>query len=233
MKERPIIFSTPMVKAINAGNKWQTRRTSGLEQMNENPDRWIPVPGQRFIDDLGRLNQEFINIKNESVYAICPYGMPTAVLWVRETFSKYRGFAEDLLPNAPYIYKADEDECGQFPIIQDDVITYVNARESWKPSIHMPHAAARIFLKIFDMGVERLNAISEDDALNEGIRGVIDRDGVCGFVVVHFYYHTAKEAFSIVWENINGPGSWSHNPWVWKIKFTRIRHEKAIQEMSL
>ncbi len=97
----------------------------------------------------------------------------------------------------------------------------------WKPSIHMPRWASRITLEVTGVRVERLQDISEEDAIAEGVecweeRGYDDAQD--------FYrnYHTggdlftAKASYRTLWESINGPGSWERNDWVWVIEFKRI-----------
>ena len=87
-------------------------------------------------------------------------------------------------------------------------------QHGWKPSIHMPRWASRLTLEITDVRVERLNEISEEDAIAEGV----SVDGVGnpgGPMRVH------QRAFKILWNQINGPDSWAANPWVWAITFRR------------
>jgi hypothetical protein len=121
------------------------------------------------------------------------YGYPGDVLWVREKFIH--------VPNAiirPYYYAADQDEI-------------MLASYKWKPSIHMPRAAARFFLKITNLRIERLNDITEEDAVAEGYESDGDE--------------SAKIWFSMLWDKINGSGAWNANPWVWVIDFEwTIKH---------
>lgn len=148
------------------------------------------------------INKEFQKIdRNVS----CPYGNIGDVLWVRESWQIL------LFKDAPtkYLYKANP---------QHDAM-------KWKPSIHMPKAACRLFLRIKYVRVERLRDISEADALAEGIS-----------VNAHFYYDYMKnglgfysspiQSFFSLWESINGADSLQANPWVWVIEFERI--EKPI-----
>lgn len=141
---------------------------------------------------------------NSDILAYCPYGQPGDRLWVRETWN---GDRMDL------VYRATHD--GPPP------------GGKWHPSIFMPRWASRILLEITNVRVERLNDISEEDAINEGI--IKDSDGF--FIASdspeahHFLrqpHLTAKGAFHTLWESINGPGSWESNPWVWVIEFKRV-----------
>ena len=96
----------------------------------------------------------------------------------------------------------------------------------WKPSIHMPKEACRLFLQIKDIRVERLQDISEEDAKAEGIKYVIDKlTGYCGFDYINDGYNlmtTPFNGFRSLWKKINGFQSWDDNPWVWVIEFEKI-----------
>lgn len=123
----------------------------------------------------------------------CPYGQPDDRLWVRETWLQTNPFTEGGLHT--YGYRAT------------DAIEFPDA--VWKPSIHMPRVASRITLEINAVRLERLHDISEFDAQAEGV-------------------HTdpaspAYDAYADLWVQINGPGSWDLNPWVWVIEFKRIK----------
>lgn len=195
-KELPILFSTPMVQAILEGRKTQTRRIRGLEDINDAPDDW-----NLLMLDEGSLNGgpagfgALFNSKkyeNYTAFMKCPYGRPGDRLWVRETWAKVGHDEPPLIEG--YIYKADEEISGM----------------RWRPSIHMPKAAARIWLEVESVGVERLQAISWDDAVAEGCSGYRPEQ-----------YEPPME-FRDLWKRINGPESWEQNPWVWIVKFKRI-----------
>lgn len=134
-------------------------------------------------------------------YHRCPYGQPGDRLWVRETWQN--GLP---LPDGKSIphYRADRDQA------QLDAYT-----GNWRPSIFMPRWASRITLEIESVRVERLQEISEGDAYAEGIE-VVPED---------FYSQSgeaSRKAYKRLWESINGDKSWSLNPWVWKIPFSRV-----------
>lgn len=116
------------------------------------------------------------------------------------------------------IYAAD----GDFTWGDDD--GYEDGRSCWKPSIHMPKAASRILLEITDVRVERLNAISEEDATAEGVppAGSLLPDYPGTFLTPKGDFATAKVAFQRLWESIYGEESWKANPWVWVIEFKRV-----------
>ena len=148
--------------------------------------------------------------------ATCPHGEPGTVLWVRETWA---------LPSDTdgadmgYQYKAD----------------YSDGSEDWKwnPSIHMPFAAARIFLRIKSVRVERLQDINWDSAKAEGIQrfwmyGGVSVTGIPGLIYPKpNQTWTYAEAFIKLWQSINGYESWDANPWVWVVEFERISREEA------
>ena len=130
----------------------------------------------------------------------CPYGQPGDVLWVRETWRKM---------HHGYDFKAD------FP----DRINF-----KWKPSIHMPKEACRIFLRITNVRLERLQEISEQDAIAEGIERIPD---------AHWWKNYLEKplpgtsnpffSFKTLWQSINGEQLWNDNPWVWVIEFERVK----------
>jgi hypothetical protein len=195
-KERPILFSGPMVRAIIDGRKTQTRRI-----IKPQPPDWI--------DELhgGQLSKrapyELENHDNQIVgwgfqdergtYWRVPYGKPGDRLWVRETHCKYGG---------GFIYRADY---GDLTPISDGI------GGPWKPSIHMPRIASRITLEIIAVCVERLNDISRGDAMAEGR----PHSNLA-------YGQNPCDWFHELWESINGPESWAANPWVWVIEFKKV-----------
>lgn len=207
--ERPILFSAPMVRAILEGRKTQTRRV-----MKHQPQRVVvPGIGPMLAIQQPRGNDRWLwpNARNE-VVASCPYGVPGDRLWVRETFihepADYCREASVSIPCRPAltVYRADVED----------------PREGrWTPSIHMPRALSRIDLEVTGVRVERLQDISENDALAEGADGPHPAS----------WHPDAPEVgpesyrlgFRELWESINGAGSWEANPWVWVVEFRRIK----------
>jgi hypothetical protein len=201
MKIRPILFSTEMVQAILAGSKTQTRRTKGLD-VNPNKFDLLESTFPQFQFKAKRGTTEIL-VK-------CPYGKVGDVLWVRETT-----FDGSFDPHPPhYTYKADFS--AEFKLPEGD---------KWKPSIFMPKAAARIFLKITNIRVERLNDISKDDAEKEGVEQTIDlpfSKSWKNYMIEHSYWDNPIGSFMTLWQSINGEESWNENPYVWVIEFERI-----------
>ena len=177
MKERPILFSAPMVRAILDGTKTMTRRAvKGIALDWLRPNGFTP---------------EFVaNPENH----LCPYGIPGDRLWVRETF----GIDDE---DGSVLYFADPDtaQAAEHARVCED--RYPRRR----PSIHMPRRASRILLEITHVRVERLQDISHEDALAEGMP-----------------WDDSVHHFSRRWELINGAGSWDANPWVWVVEFQRV-----------
>jgi hypothetical protein len=140
-----------------------------------------------------------------------PYGQVGDVLWVRETYLNFNSVDET--PN--YIYKADHPNF------------HVNfaSGERWKPSIHMPKSACRIWLKITNVRVERLQKISEQDAMIEGVE-ILNVPAWKDYIDSFGYCESAYESFKTLWQSINSEESWNDNPWVWVIEFEQVNIDK-------
>lgn len=198
-KERPILFSDQMVRAILDGRKTQTRRVikgRGLWSIEDADDysnrKW---PG--FEDEYGTWCD-----------MPCPYGAVGDRLWVRETWLCVTGEPGPITCS----YRADHGKT-EFAGL-------------WKPSIHMPRWASRITLEITGVRVERLNEISHHDAMQEGLIEWTDPPRVSslhyGLSCADVWETNAPAAFKRLWESINGAGSWALNPWVWVVEFKRV-----------
>lgn len=209
-KERPILFSGAMVRAILAGRKTQTRRA-----VKPQPTHFLGGPG--ITDDRGNPfpRSPAIEDGDYSRVITCPYGQPGDRLWVRETWCP-------IYPQDPHYngghpigidYKASHSRESHQWRVMDDLGT-----RRWKPSIHMPRWASRIALEITGVRVERLQDISPDDSIAEGAWKIEDRELARG--------HEAVAAYRQLWEQINGAGSWDANPWVWVIEFKRAEPQQ-------
>ena len=206
MKERPILFSGSMVRALLAGTKTQTRRAVKLPHMNPLGE-WEAIPwggpnGGRTSRGETLPAQMAIGHTRTGDVLACPYGQPGDRLWVREAWMYGQG-------SAP-IYRADTPTKPE--------------GQAWRSSIHMPRAASRITLEVVGVRVERLQDISEEDAKAEGAWG--PDDSIVGKVAEHFGCDVLSVhpslAFRMLWEQINSHGSWAANPWVWVVEFKRI-----------
>ncbi|MDB5541465.1 MAG: hypothetical protein JWQ89_3192 [Devosia sp.] len=195
MKERPILFSAPMVRALLAGTKTQTRRIVKGEALKWlAPDMFIP----QYVADPAN--------------GMSPYGYAGDRLWARETHAfsvvdpEGLGWKEDP-SNWDVIYRADESQpAGGWRDVDGKVI-----KAPWRPSIFMPRWASRITLDITNVSIERLNDISDTDAEAEGWPGYSDESAM-----------DSMAWYSELWDDINGPGSWEANPWVWIVEFRRL-----------
>ncbi len=154
----------------------------------------------------------------------CPYGQPGNVLWVRETWAE----AEER--NGAFWYRAGVPviRAGRFVggFEEFNPITGCARNpetEKWKPSLFMPRIACRLWLKITNVRVERLNEISEADAEAEGIQWNIPEISYVDYLrPKDGYTYSAAGSFQTLWESINGPGSWEANQWVWVVEFRRV-----------
>jgi len=211
MKERPIHFSAPMVRAILDGSKTQTRRVVK------------PQPSRELMTEYECIRQSRLSARTDaeilSDCLLCPYGIPGDRLWCRETFAivprtayaRSEGVQQMLRPDDDHdaaIYRAGWDRS--------------NGGFRWRPSIHMPRWASRILLEIVSVRVERLQDISEDDARAEGIAYSERFEGYCTGEAEHFNSHDPRQSYFSLWEAINGAGSVAANPWVWVVEFKRI-----------
>lgn len=217
VKERPILFSAPMVRALLDGSKTQTRRVVKLP--HENPlGKWEALPwggpnGGRTRSGETVPAQMVIGHSRTGDILSCPYGQPDDRLWVRETFAHmYRG---NSMPESrrgdDVVYAAD----GFAP----DSYVY----GAWKPSIHMPRWASRIDLEVTGVRVERLQDISRDDAKAEGCEHGDSCDHArLSCADIGCLGPDYRIGYRTLWEQINGPGSWDANPWVWVVEFRRV-----------
>lgn len=209
MKELPFVCRDHDVRAILEGRKTMTRRIVKPKPL------WVGDPYIPFktpdANPKGIIN--------------CPFGQPGDRLWVRETWAQATDFD---YPRNHFFYRATYINGGPY----DDV-------KKWRPSIHMPRWASRITLEIVSIRVERLQEISEEDAIAEGIKteiGIVDIRCYGGDPVeikgTRYFFDSPKcdeygyedpvSAYAALWESINGPGSWDANPWVWVVEFKRI-----------
>lgn len=225
MKERPILFSAPMVRAILDGSKTQTRRVM-KKQPRSGTDRVIllerPIRSMKEAPVLRAWFQE--EGANTSTELTCPYGQPGDRLYVREAWRTTGddGRADYLAPSALQPHPVWYDADGAAPADQCAGKTRV--------SIHMPRWASRILLDIVSVRVERLQDISEDDANAEGVElercCLVSTDpcgahlgGCCG------QPKTLEpiDAYRKLWNDINGSDAWGANPWVWVVEFKRVQ----------
>lgn len=205
MKERPILFTGPMVRAILEGRKTVTRR--------------VVKPQPDFLGSMVDPNTPFKTL-DAGLHAriTCPHGQPGDRLWVREAWAadaQVDAIApRDLSQGEPIWYPAD------FSVRQTGCSMISKGRG--RPSIHMPRWASRILLEITAVRVERLQDISEEQALAEGVHGEPCDHARQACSDIGCWGDTAKGAFGFLWEQLNGAGAWQTNPWVWVVEFKRV-----------
>ena len=220
MTERPIIFSGPMVRAILDGRKTQTRRAVkpkypieffGGKGEEGDPRCWGYGP----CDDGTWALLDNRDGDSESWQIPCPYGVSGDRLWVRETWGLHRDYER--------VYETDKKPCvgflGYLATDDDDSCpkTIINR---WRPSIHMPRWASRITLEVVEVRVQRVQDISEADAVAEGCRQ--HESAILSRAVGY------RATFRELWDSLNanrGHG-WATNPWVWAITFKRLEGER-------
>ena len=195
MKERPIIFSGPMVRALLDGSKTQTRR----------------VVSQRHLPQIDLSRFPLIAHWSKPK----PYGHTGDRLWVRESwapdppcdgtwgYTEWAGCREGRIAGVPERFRHPQ-HCIY-------AATWKGAPLRWTPSIHMPRWASRITLDVTGVRVERLQDISRGDAMAEG----------CPFPNMA-QGDDPRAWYAQLWNSINGPGSWDANPWVWVVEFRRL-----------
>ncbi len=197
MKERPIIFSAPMVRAILAGNKVQTRRIMKPQPDIFNDLYLQSMPSVRGLACYRVVGPDYPDNADDD--HLCRYGDVGDRLWVRETWLKSA--------EGRFIYRADSES--------------IPGENKWRPSMLMPTFVSRIRLEITQVRVERLQSISEADALSEGVAYPQLPDNQLDTM-------RARTWFRGLWETIHGYGSWDVNPWVWVIEFKRINDSAIV-----
>ncbi|HEK1007231.1 TPA: hypothetical protein SMP92_000470 [Pseudomonas putida] len=198
-KERPILFSGHMVRAILKGQKTVTRREikpsmrsadSSFELHQQEDESWRP---------MHTFDESCMDAKGTEHPIACPYGQPGDRLWVREAWARIN------VAQAP----------GESWVVYRECDNRTDYGGPWKPSIHMRRRDSRILLEVTDVRVELLQDISEEQAEAEGVgflRHAPDADETL----------TAAQLFECLWSSINGDESWSGNPWVWVVGFKRV-----------
>jgi len=224
MSDRPILFSAPMVQALLAGRKTQTRRICSLPEPSDSiidmvkvaTDRATGAPVYEMKDAAGR----HVTIRS-SKHLVTPQYMPRYAigdrLWVREAWMPHSFYAflpPREMPRSEVFYKADNK--------------YAPSNCPWRPGIHMPRWASRLTLIVEDVKVERLQDISEADAIAEGIER---SPHGCGTQWIDYPagksaagWLDPRHSFRSLWNSINGPDAWTANPWVCALSF-RVIHQ--------
>lgn len=235
MKERPIILNGEMVGAVLDGRKTQTRRpvkeadSAMLDFLGgEAGDDCAAEVSIIYVENIDRIDDNGKTYKYTGLLGCTseypeegyieltsPCGVPGDRLWVRETWREWHQEADSECgcsgdpyctcsphPKASACYRAD----GHFVEPEDRQMYDIK----WKPSIHMPRWSSRILLEITDIRVERVQDISEDDAIAEGSGVPLDKR------------YVVQEYFKPLWQSIYGEDAWNRNDWVWVIDFKPV-----------
>lgn len=198
MKERPILFSGPMVRALLDGRKTQTRRVikpqpeHGLHPCGWVSSGWALASAPTDVCPIHGCTCDEVK---------CPFGIPGDRLYVRETWAQGISYTPSLRRIA---YRATEPDLDA----------------TWKPSIHMPRAASRISLEITEVRVERLQAITPADAEAEGITV----EQAARFIFNQVDIAPLVQKYRELWNGLNATRGygWDANPWVWALTFTVV-----------
>lgn len=248
MKERFVLLNSVMVQAVLEGIKTVTRRP-----LNPQPELIIDAEKHSTYKYRGGLYALDMYPENSNILNKCPFGKIGDRLWVRETWAPV-----NLNGEIAIAYRADEkvirleeirsflDEDGfvnygdprlenyEFSAWADDLFSGVEG--NWKPSIHMPRWASRIVLEITNIKIERVNKITETEAMAEGI--TFTDYGKNKFNIQHPGWlwkpsnsheeclYTAKNAFANLWIHTYGAEAWDSNIWVWVIEFKVVEGEE-------
>lgn len=217
MKERPILMSGPMIRAILEGRKTVTRRAIKLQ-----PENLCPIKGW--------IRWRGLNWTPAEMAGECPYGQLGDLLWVKETY------LPDPLMDDTWDYYLYNDGGGRLNLeaLPDRFknpnhcvyrATWDGPDLKWRPSIHMPRWASRITLEVTGIRAERLRDITAKDCEAEGWQ---DNDSWGWVHPITFKSDTPCSVmdFAQLWDSLAKPGyTWQDNPWVWVIEFKRIESE--------
>ncbi|HGP0847016.1 TPA: hypothetical protein ACLFOS_001925 [Yersinia enterocolitica] len=215
MNEKPILFNAEMVNAILSGRKTMTRRIMKVQpepSKSRSGDYWFPCNKMQSMVHVSDLlpGNPYMPDAHEFFSTCCPLGGIGDQLWVREAF------AAGLCTESTLAYRATHKT--------EDLEEGWGETIKWTPSIHMPRRASRINLLITGVRVERLNDISEQDAISEGLECYVD-DGVPYYGPFNNGDCRPDVVFRGLWDSIYGQKegeNWQANPWVWVINFERM-----------
>ncbi|HHG1177880.1 TPA: hypothetical protein ACPUMB_000895 [Klebsiella pneumoniae] len=215
MTERGMIFNSEMVRAILDGRKTQTRRPVKFPVHDKNLG--CELAGNELAGELSAGN-----------YLNSAFGKPGDRIWVRETWQAIHDYCDENghVDERRYARSIPRHRGNYWHPVYEEAWGNESREDRefpWRPSIHMPRWASRILLEITDVRVERLNAISEEDARAEGIidGGCLNcgEPEPCGCANPE---PDATDAFAYLWQSIYGQENWNADPWVWVIEFKRV-----------
>lgn len=225
MTERPILFSAPMIRSLLDGRKTQTRRIVKPQPCFPADAYGIkPCPSGKCIYRTENGNG-FIDIRS-------PFGYQSDILWVRETWKLFLNSEKGYHPTGKQSPRSGNPDAGlsHFIYAADYEESDIKSLSPWKPAIHMPKSACRTKVEITSVGLERVQDISKQDAIREGIESATFEDGIKYKLYGNFeiFQDSPIASFASLWDSIHGTGAWKLNPFVWSISFKRISvHESS------
>ena len=222
MTERPILFNSQMVKAILEGRKTQTRRAVKGLPVTHDFHGWIMDSTRK--KDEGKACWAIGDspLLNNPIRARCPFGQVGDQLWIRETF----GFEIRSVGGSPHeqlVFRASKPNAIRLRDCDGKAWPM-----KWTPSLHMPRWASRIQLEITDIRVERLQDISQSDAIAEG--GPPSHPSINAVSRSFGFPDFSRSWFAQTWQSIYGSESWDSNPWVWVVEFRRLPAPLGVQQ---
>lgn len=224
MKEHGIIMSAPMVKALLDDTKTNTRRMQGLKEINEDPEHWRC---ENFSYSPAREKEcaVFENTAQSGsvVFIPCPYGVADDRLWVRETHYRYGRWLKNGLTKTgrkKWKFKALDIALGKYLDETTPELVTVRGCVGWhkRPSIFMPRSLSRITLELTGVRVERLQEISYQDCIAEGIVDDVARNEKR----VSAPGERPCEQYQVLWDSLHGKGACDLNPWVWVLELKKL-----------
>lgn len=218
MRERPILMTAQNAQRCHEGTKTQTRRTNGLKKVNGSGPWDYPQMQSSGIAIF--LDSTQANPYNNALEVTCPYGVVGDRLWIREAHR--------------IIVLENEQELIDYKGGPVKRMRDILDMSGWLPSIHMRREYCRTVVELTEIRVERLQEISEEDAIAEGVtclggvNGTYDRDDFSGCWTNYSstetaaYWNSPIGSYHSLWDSINGVGSWALNPWVWVLTFQKV-----------
>lgn len=239
-KQRFISFIPPLIQALHAGRKTQTRRLQGLDVINQDPDHWVPLHAAVTLDTTGQLGVAFQHLETgDRQWLPCPYGGPGSHLWVKEPWSSLVEQHEDGVERHCVAYEGTPRVGIRTPgclgavdhirYLDDDTDLsehYFGWPLRWRAARYMPRRFSRFTLTLTQVRVERLQDISDASPSND-----CTAEGVfhTGFPLPTYtkwraagYRSCEKQAFAQLWSRLHGDhetGGWDANPYVWVLSF--------------
>lgn len=229
-----MLYQTPMVQGILNDIKTETRRDKNLKEINENPNRYgliyfgtgnMPKSKKQEVIAMFSDNDNNLN----PVVIKCPWRVGN-ILWVKETWKPSIILAEGAIGEYPVIrYKADSIEV---PVPPEEYEWFTeltrNGKFTWQSSMFLRRIFARTFLKVTEVGIQRLHEITWEDCLAEGIEREWDGTAYWYKNYAHKPYPAMFKqdpiaSYKSLWERINGAGSWATNPYIWYVRFEKLK----------